>query len=30
MSSSNPTSSIYLTCRGPSTPIHLIDAYTTQ
>ena len=30
MSSSNPTSSIYLTCRGPSTPIHLIDAYTSQ
>ena len=23
-------SSIYLTCRGPSTPIHLIDAYTSQ
>ena len=30
MSSSNPTTSIYLTCRGPSTPIHLIDAYTSQ
>lgn len=30
MSSSNPISSIYLTCRGPSTPIHLIDAYTSQ
>ena len=30
MSSSNPTSSIYLTGRGPSTPIHLIDAYTSQ
>jgi len=30
MSSSSPASSIYVSCRGHSLPIHLIDAYTSQ
>ena len=30
MSSSSPLTSLYVTCRGHSLPIHLIDAYTSQ
>lgn len=30
MSSSSPATSIYVSCRGHSLPIHLIDAYTSQ
>ena len=30
MNSSQPITSFYATCRGHSTPIHLIDAYTSQ
>ncbi|KAL7535054.1 hypothetical protein ACHAXR_006242, partial [Thalassiosira sp. AJA248-18] len=30
MTSSSPLTSIYATCRGHSTPIHLIDAFTSQ
>ena len=30
MNSSSPLTSLYLTCRGHSLPIHLIDAYTSQ
>ena len=29
MSSADPSTAVYATCRGPSTPIHLIDAYTS-
>lgn len=30
MQSSSPLTSLYVTCRGNSMPIHLIDAYTSQ
>mmetsp|Transcript_12253 Transcript_12253/g.26468 ORF Transcript_12253/g.26468 Transcript_12253/m.26468 type:complete len:626 (+) Transcript_12253:145-2022(+) len=30
MTSSSPLTSLYATCRGHSTPIHLIDAYTSK
>lgn len=30
MQSSSPLTSLYVTCRGDSMPIHLIDAYTSQ
>ena len=30
MTSSSPISCLYATCRGYSTPIHLIDAYTSD
>ncbi|KAL7545956.1 hypothetical protein ACHAWF_009306 [Thalassiosira exigua] len=30
MTSSDPLTSLYATCRGRSTPIHLIDAYTSK
>lgn len=30
MTSSSPLTSLYVTCRGHSTPIHLIDAYTSN
>lgn len=30
MTSSSPLTSLYVTCRGHSMPIHLIDAYTSQ
>jgi len=30
MTSTSPLTSLFITCRGPSLPIHLIDAYTSQ
>jgi WD40 repeat protein len=30
MQSTSPLTSLYVTCRGNSMPIHLIDAYTSQ
>ena len=30
MNSTNPLTSFYISCRGHSSPIHLIDAYTSQ
>jgi hypothetical protein len=30
MSSLDPSSSVFATCRGNSMPIHLVDAYTSQ
>ena len=30
MTSSSPLTSLYVTCRGNTMPIHLIDAYTSQ
>ncbi|KAL3802307.1 hypothetical protein ACHAW5_000029 [Stephanodiscus triporus] len=30
MTSSDPSTAVFVTCRGSSSPIHLIDAYTSE